>query len=42
MVLAGKAAGAIPAARPVLEALLRVGLYLPSDFVNEALRLVGE
>ena len=37
LVLAGKTAGAIPAARPVLEALLRAGLYLPPDFVNEAL-----
>ncbi len=42
LVLAGKAAGAIPAARPVLEELLRVGMYLPPEFADEALRLVGE
>ncbi len=42
LVLAGKTAGAIPAARPVLEALLRAGLYLPPDFVDEALKRVGE
>ena len=42
LVLAGKTAGAIPAARPVLEELLRAGLYLSRDFVDEALGLVGE
>ncbi len=42
IVLAGKIAGAIPAARPVLEELLRVGLYLPLDRADEALKLVGE
>ncbi len=32
----------IEAARPVMEALVRAGLFLASDLREQALRLVGE
>jgi len=42
IVLAAKRQGRIPAARPVLEDLLRSGLYLSRPVLDEALRRVGE
>jgi predicted nucleic acid-binding protein len=42
IVLAAKRQGRIPAARPVLEHLLRTGLYLSRPVLDEALRRVGE
>jgi predicted nucleic acid-binding protein len=41
-VLAAKQRGVIPAARPVIEDLLRGGLYLSRDVIDEALKRVGE
>lgn len=42
VLLRAKRAGLIPAARPLLEALLRKGLYLADDLVLTALAEVGE
>jgi len=42
VVLAAKRMGWLPAARPVLEALLADGLYLSASLVTEALAEVGE
>jgi len=42
LVLLGKSQGAIPAARPVLEQLLRVGMFLTREMVEQSLALVGE
>jgi predicted nucleic acid-binding protein len=42
VVLLGKKRGVIPAARPVMEALVRAGLFLAPDLREQALHLVGE
>jgi predicted nucleic acid-binding protein len=42
LVLHGKAAGAIPTARPLLEELLRVGMYLTKEMMEQSLALIGE
>ena len=42
IVLAAKKRGIIPQARPVLENLIRSGLYLSKPILNEALKRVGE
>ena len=42
LVLLGKWHGVIPAARPTIEELRRVGLYLDDDFVEDVLKRVGE
>lgn len=42
LVLAAKRRGFIPKARPVMEILLREGLYLSSEVLNRALKRVGE
>lgn len=42
VVLTAKQRGAIPAARPVVEAMRRSGKYLSDRVLNEALSLVGE
>lgn len=42
LVILAKQRGAIPAARPVVEALRRGGLYLSDAVLNAALALVGE
>lgn len=42
LVLAAKRRGLIPRARPVLETLIREGLYLSSHVIDEAMRRVGE
>ena len=42
LVLSAKRRGHIPQARPVLEILIREGLYLSSHVLDEALRRVGE
>ena len=42
IVLIAKQRGLIPAARPVIEELLRSGLYLSSQILDEALKRVGE
>ena len=38
----GKKRGVIPAARPVMDALVHAGLFLAPDLREQALRLVGE
>ncbi len=42
LVLAGKEAGLIPAARPVLEEMMRAGLYLAGEILERSLRGAGE
>lgn len=42
LVLTAKRRGLIPQARPVLELLIREGLYLSSHVLEEALKRVGE
>lgn len=42
LVLVAKRRGLIPKARPVMEILLREGLYLSSEVLNRALKRVGE
>jgi len=42
VVLLAKRGGVIQAARPVMDALVRAGLYLEPDLREQALRLVGE
>jgi predicted nucleic acid-binding protein len=42
VVLLGKKRGVIPAARPVMDALVHAGLFLAPDLREQALRLVGE
>jgi predicted nucleic acid-binding protein len=42
VVLAGKVRGLIPNARPVCETLLQSGLHIHPQFMDAALRLVGE
>lgn len=42
LVLIAKQRGRIPAARPVVEVLMRAGLRLSDRFVNQALARVGE
>jgi predicted nucleic acid-binding protein len=42
LVLAAKEEGLIPAARPVLEAMLRAGFYLAEGILERALRDVGD
>lgn len=42
IILAAKKRGIIPQARPVLENLLRSGLYLSKSILDEALKRVGE
>ena len=42
LALATKRRGLIPAARPVVEALVGSGLYLSASIVTDALALVGE
>jgi predicted nucleic acid-binding protein len=42
IVLIAKTRGLIPLARPIVEELVRVGLYLSSKTVNDALHRVGE
>ncbi|NJL26610.1 MAG: DUF3368 domain-containing protein [Thermoanaerobaculia bacterium] len=42
LVLAAKEAGFLPAARPVLAAMMRAGYYLSDDLLERALRGVGE
>jgi len=42
VVLAAKQRGAIPVARPVVEAMRRSGMYLSDRVLNAALSLVGE
>jgi predicted nucleic acid-binding protein len=42
LVILAKQRGLIPAARPVVEALRRGGLYLSDTVLNAALALVGE
>jgi predicted nucleic acid-binding protein len=42
LVLAAKKKGLIPAARPVLDELRQVGMYLSDAVTNRALALVGE
>jgi len=42
VILRAKKSGLIPAARPLLEELLRRGLYLSKDLVEQSLREVGE
>jgi predicted nucleic acid-binding protein len=42
LVLTAKRRGIIPKARPVLEILIREGLYLSSHVLDEAMRRVGE
>jgi len=42
LVLAAKQRGLIPSARPVMEDLLRAGLYLSKDVLDAALSRVGE
>jgi predicted nucleic acid-binding protein len=42
IVLLAKRVGEIPAARPLIDQLRRVGLYLTDDLANQALALVGE
>jgi predicted nucleic acid-binding protein len=40
--LAAERRGAVPAARPVIEALVASGLFLSEEIVDAALGLVGE
>jgi predicted nucleic acid-binding protein len=42
LVLVARRHGLVPAARPLLEALRRAGLYLSDDLLDRALREVGE
>ena len=42
VVLLAKKRGVIPAARPIIEALRRVGLYVSPELQEQALSLVGE
>jgi len=42
LILAAKRRGAVPAARPVVEALIASGLFLSEEVVDAALGLVGE
>jgi predicted nucleic acid-binding protein len=42
IVLVSKRRGIIPNARPVLETLIRSGLYLSRPVLDEALKRVGE
>lgn len=42
VVLLARKRGLIPAARPVMDALVRAGLFLTPDLREQALRLVGE
>jgi predicted nucleic acid-binding protein len=42
IVLLAKQQGRIERARPVVEHLVRAGMYLSSEVMNEALALVGE
>lgn len=42
IVLNAKRRGLIPLARPVIEDLLRAGLYLSQAVIDEALRRIGE
>jgi predicted nucleic acid-binding protein len=42
LVLAAKRRGALPAARPVVEALRAAGMWLADDVVRRALAMVGE
>lgn len=42
IVLVAKQRGVIPAARPVIEDMMRAGLYLSRKILNKALRRVGE
>jgi predicted nucleic acid-binding protein len=42
MILLAKQRGLIPQARPVLEELIRGGMYLSRPILDEALRRVGE
>jgi predicted nucleic acid-binding protein len=42
LVLLAKQEGAIPAARPVVERLRRLGMYLSDEVIREALDRVGE
>jgi len=42
LVLAAKRGGVVPAARPVIEALVASGLYLSDEIVDGVLALVGE
>jgi predicted nucleic acid-binding protein len=42
MILVAKKRGLIPKARPVIEELIRAGLYLSRQILNEALRRVDE
>ncbi len=42
VILRARRAGLVPAARPLVEALLDFGSYLAADLVREALAKVGE
>ena len=42
LVLLAKRVGVIPAARPVIERIREVGLYLDADYVEEILKRSGE
>jgi len=42
IVLVSKKRGVIPKARPVMESLIRSGLYLSRPVLDEALKRVGE
>jgi predicted nucleic acid-binding protein len=42
IVLTAKQRGLIPLARPVIEQLLKIDMYLAADLMNAALAKVGE
>jgi predicted nucleic acid-binding protein len=42
VIIFAKAHGLIPAARPVLEQLRQLGMYLSDQVMNQALAQVGE
>jgi predicted nucleic acid-binding protein len=42
LVILAKQIGSLPSARPVVEQLRHVGLFLTDDMANQALALVGE
>lgn len=42
LVLVAKRLGSLPEARPVIERLRQVGLYLDGEFVDDVLRRIGE
>ena len=42
IVMTAKKRGIVPQARPVIEHLIRSGLYLSSQILDEALKRIGE